>query len=98
MSFLQGAGAGGGLAALAAPTGAATGLGKLLGADPSRIGDIAGGIGKVANGVASAGGATPAYADPGLQSMAPDNHMQLLDNAVLQRLISQFGGQPGMQL
>lgn len=98
MSFLSGgAGALGGLGA-AAPTAGAMGLGKLLGADPSRIGQIAGGIGKAANGIATAGGATPGYDAPQLQPTGPDNHMQLLDNAVLQRLIQQFGGQPGMQL
>lgn len=95
MSFLSGLG--GAAGAAAAPTAAASGLGRIIGADPSRIGTIAGQIGRGMNGIAAAGGATPGYEAPAAAE-PPVNHMQLLDNAVLQRLVQQFGGQPGMML
>lgn len=71
--------------------GAASGLGHLIGADPSRISRIAGGIGNAANGIAAAGGASPGYAAP--QQTAPPeiaNHMQLLDPATLQAVLQHF--------
>jgi hypothetical protein len=85
MSFLNGRGgalADGGNAA-------ASGLGHMLNTDPSRISQIAGQIGRGMNGIAAAGGATPGYAAP---EAAPANHMQLLDDAVLQKIVQQFGG------
>lgn len=96
MSFLNGLG--GAAGAAAAPTAAASGLGKLLHADPTRIGNIASRVGTGMNQIAAAGGATPGYAGAAPEAAAPANHMQLLDNAVLQKLIAQFGGQPGMHL
>lgn len=92
MSFLGplmgGAGAAG--AASAAAPAAATGLGHLIGADPSRISQIAGQIGGGMNRIAAAGGAAPGYEAP--QAPAVNNHMQLLDPEVLHSLIRQFGG------
>lgn len=85
MSFLNGIGGAAGAAGGA--NAAAGGLGHLLGADPSRVSDIAGRIGRGMNGIAAAGGAEPGYEPPA-------NHMQLLDNDVLQRIVAQFGGQP----
>lgn len=76
---------------------AASGLGQMVGADPSRISQIAGQIGRGMNGIAAAGGAAPGYAtDPSTQpSAAPvDNHMQLLDPNIIQQLIQRFGGRP----
>lgn len=91
MSFLNSIGGAAGAAGGA--NSAASGLGHMLGADPSRVSDIAGRIGRGMNGIAAAGGAEPGY-----QAEAPTppaNHIQLLDDAVLQRLVAQFGGQPG---
>lgn len=70
--------------------GAATGLGRLLDVDPSRISRIAGGIGNVANGIANAGGAMPGYAAP----QPVNNYMQLLDPNVLRAIYAKFGGGP----
>jgi hypothetical protein len=93
MSFLNGIGAAAGAAGGA--NAAASGLGHMLGADPSRISDIAGNIGRGMNGIAAAGGAEPGY-QAAEAPAPPANHMQLLDDAVLQRLVAQFsGGQPG---
>jgi hypothetical protein len=92
MSFLNGMGAAGGA------SGAASGLGHLIGADPSRISSIANSIGTGMNGIAAAGGAAPGYAAPGHSAApsaaAPDNHMQLLDQDVIQQIIQQFAGRP----
>jgi hypothetical protein len=66
------------------------GLGRLIGADPSRIGTIADRIGTAANGIAAAGGAAQSYAAP----QQPNNYMQLLDPNVLRAIYAQFGGGP----
>lgn len=91
---LLGGGGGGGEeavpAAAPAPNGMAKGLGNLIGADPSRVADIAGSIGKGMNGIAAAGGAQGGY--QGVPELpAVNNHMQLLDPKVLQALIQHFG-------
>lgn len=80
-------------AATVAPNAAATGLGKLIGADPTRIASIAHNIGGGMNQIAAAGGGQGAYQDPGLPPV--QNHLQLLDPAVLQALIQHFGGGGG---
>jgi hypothetical protein len=77
-----------------APNGAATGLGHLLGVDPSRISSIAGGVGKAANQIATAGGAQGGYAAPEMPAI--NNHMQMLDPAVLRALIAHFSGGGGI--
>lgn len=89
MSFLKPMG--GAAGAMPQANAAATGLGHLFGADPSRISEIAGRIGKGMNAVATAGGATPGYQ---AEAAPVDNHLQLLDPAMLQRIIQQFGGRP----
>lgn len=96
MSFLKAA-----APALSQPNSAAMGLGRMTGWDPSRISQIAGGIGNAANGIATAGGAPMGYQAPQQQQMpqsdqqqaAPNNIMQMLDPAMLQRIVQQFGGQ-----
>jgi hypothetical protein len=70
---------------------AASGLGRLMDVDPSRISQIAQSIGGVANGFANAGGATPGYAAPEV-----NNHMQLLDPEVLRSIMAKFRPGPGM--
>lgn len=67
----------------AAPDGS-TGLGSSLGFNP---GDVRA-FGTAMNGIASAGGAAPGYAS----QQAPDvnNHLQLLDPAVLKAIIAKF--------
>lgn len=75
-------------AAVGAPNSAATGLGHLFGADPSRISSIANSVGTAANGIADAGGATAGYQAP----QQPNNYMQLLDPAVLHAIYAKFGG------
>jgi hypothetical protein len=100
MSFLEPllASAGPALSAAGAAGGganaAASGLGHLIGVDPSRISSIAGTIGKGMNGIAAGGGASPGYADPGLPDV--NNHMQLLDPAILQAIIQHFQGGGGL--
>lgn len=74
-----------------APTAAASGLGHLIGADPSRVGMIASRIGTAANGVAAAGGAAPGYSGAAPQQV--DNHLQLLDPEVLRGIIARFAPQ-----
>lgn len=81
--------------------GASGALGNLVGADPSRISSIANRIGTGMNGIAAAGGAAPGYSAPGHAPIpaaggaAPvDNHMQLLDQDVIQQIIQQFAGRP----
>ena len=71
------------------PNAAASGLGRLIGADPARISSIAGNIGRGMNQIASAGGAQEGYAAPELPAV--NNHMQLLDPKVLQALVQYFG-------
>lgn len=78
----------------AGASGAATGLGHLLGADPSRISSIASSIGTGMNGIAAAGGATPGYA--GQQPAQPNNFMQLSNPEWLRTIMAQMGGQPKM--
>jgi hypothetical protein len=97
MSFLNSIGGAAGAAGGA--SGAASGLGHLIGADPSRISSIANSIGTGMNGIAAAGGAAPGYNAPGhaapaASAAAPDNHMQLLDQDVIQQIIQQFAGRP----
>lgn len=91
MSFLSGLGGLGAAASAAAPNIAAQGLGHLIGVDPSRVASLASSIGKGMNQVAAAGGAG-SEAPP----LAPQNHLQLLDPAVLQALIQRFGGGGGI--
>jgi hypothetical protein len=69
---------------------AATGLGHLIDVDPARIASIAGDIGKAANPIAAAGGATPAY--QAAPSAPVQNHLQLLDPAVIRAILQQMGG------
>jgi len=100
MSFLApllssiGPAAAGAAAAAPAANAAATGLGKLIGTDPSRIASLAHSIGGGMNQIAAAGGAQGGYQDPGLPPV--QNHLQLLDPAVLQALIQHFGGGGGL--
>lgn len=94
MSFLNGAGG-----AAGAANGAASGLGRLIGTDPSRISSIADRIGTGMNGIAAAGGAAPGYGAPAhpAQQQAggePNNYMQLLDPNVMRAIIAKFGGGP----
>lgn len=90
MSFLKSPPITGGIGAALHPTAAAQGLGHLLNISPTGIGHAADMIGKVSNGIAAAGGAAPGYASP----TAPDvnNHLQLLDPAVLQAIMQQMRG------
>lgn len=86
MSFLQGMGGAG--AAMGQANSAATGLGHLFDADPSRISMIADRIGKASNGIAAAGGAENGYDG----SAAPqNNYLQTLDPTVMRALIAKFG-------
>ena len=85
MSFLQGAGGAG--AALGQANSASTGLGHLLNVDPSRISMIANGVGRAANGIATAGGADAGYDG----SAAPNNYLQNLDPTVLRAIMAKFG-------
>lgn len=88
MSFLTPA------AGAAGATGAANGLGRLFGADPSRISSIANSVGTAANGIAQAGGATQGYANP--QQQQPNNYLQFMDPSTLQAIMAKMGGQPNM--
>lgn len=102
MSFLAGLGGptmaaiGGALKPVAAAVpqanAAATGLGKLIGVDGAKISSIADSIGKGMNQIAAAGGAGQGYAAPELPSAPVQNHMQLLDPAIIRALLQQFGG------
>lgn len=87
MSFLQGAGGAG--AALGQANSASTGLGHLLNVDPSRISSIANGIGRAANGIATAGGAEAGY--DGSAAQQPNNYLQNLDPTVLRAIMAKFG-------
>lgn len=78
----------------AGASGAANGLGRLIDVDPSRIDRIAGGIGKAANGIAAAGGATPGYVPQQAPQQPVNNYMQLLDPNVLRAIYAKFGGGP----
>lgn len=86
---------GGGKSEEPAPNPMATGLGKLIGADGSRVSEIAGRIGGGMNQIASAGGAAPGYAAPQAPQELPNNHLQMLDPNVLRALIQRFGGRQG---
>jgi len=92
LSALFGKGGGGGEAAAPQANAAATGLGKLIGVDPGRISSIADSIGKGMNQIAQGGGAQGGYAAPQLPDAPVQNHLQLLDPAVIQALIQRFGG------
>lgn len=100
MSFLNNLG--GAAGAAGAANGAASGLGKLIDVNPQRISSIADRIGTGMNGIAAAGGAAAGYGTP-QQPAAPqqapgvDNHLQMLDPAVLQSIIQQFGPKPATQ-
>ncbi len=72
------------------PNAAASGLGKLIGADPARISSIATSLGRGANQIAEAGGAQGGYTAPELPAV--NNHMQLLDPKILQALVRHFSG------
>lgn len=89
MSFLKPLA--GGAASALQPNSAASGLGHLIGVDPSRISQIAQGVGTAADGIADAGGATPGYAAP---QQPVNNYMQMLDPNVLQAIYAKFGGGP----
>jgi hypothetical protein len=98
MSFLKpllGQAAG---AAAAAPVAnaAATGLGRLLHADPARISSIADSVGKGMNMIAGAGGAQGGYAAP--EAPAIPNHLQLLDANTLQALLQHFSARGQNQM
>lgn len=73
------------------PNGAARGLGRAIGADPSRISSIATSIGRGANAVASAGGAQGGY-EAAPQMPIINNQMQLLDPRIIQQLMRHFNG------
>lgn len=73
------------------PNAAASGLGKLIGADPGKISSIADSVGKGMNMIAEGGGAPSGYA-AAPQTPAVNNHMQLLDPRILQALVQHFGG------
>jgi hypothetical protein len=90
MGFLKGATQFGGIGAALNPSGAAQGLGHLLNISPLGVSRFADTVGKISNGIAGAGGASAGYDAPA----APDNHMQLLDQDVIQQLVQQFGGRP----
>ena len=85
MSFLNNPGSGAMAASQA--NGAATGLGHMFGADPSRISMIADRIGKASNGIASAGGADQGYDG----TAAPNNYLQTLDPTVMRAIMAKFG-------
>lgn len=102
MSFLKPA-AGAGLPLNGAATGfqpndAAAGLGRMIDVDPSRISRIANGIGNAANGIAAAGGAPAGYnaATGPMGSLPPQisqmlqNHLQMLNPEILQRILARF--------
>lgn len=86
MSFLKPAAA---MGAAGDVNPAAAGLGHLFNADPSRISSIADRIGRGANMIAAGGGAAPGYAAP--PEMAPANHLQMIDPAVLRSIMDRFG-------
>lgn len=89
MSFLKPSMGAGGIAN--GPNGLASGLGHLIGVDPSQISSNVGKFGDAMNGIASVGGATPGYTAP---QQPVNNHLQLLDPATLQAIYAKFGGQP----
>lgn len=75
------------------PNAAASGLGRLIGADPARISSIADSVGKGMNMIAQGGGAQGGYAAPEQAPLpAVNNHMQLLDPKILQALVQHFSG------
>lgn len=86
MSFLNSAGAG-----AAAANGASTGLGHMLGVDPSRISSIANSIGTGMNGIAAAGGAPQAYGGQAGPQQPVNNYMQMMDPTVLKAILAKFG-------
>lgn len=93
MSFLRDIGGSGllglgGMAAAGGPNSAATGLGHLIGTEPSRVSSIANAVGKISNGLAEAGGATPGYDAPAPQL---SNYMQMMDPRVLKAITDHFG-------
>ncbi len=102
---LFGGGGGGGDGAPAAPEAApapqqvnpmASGLGKMIGAEGGQVSNFADKLGGGMNQIAAAGGATPGYAPPAVGGPqtgpmpAPNNHLQLLDDDVLQSLVARF--------
>lgn len=90
MSFLSGAGGAAGAGLAGGANGAATGLGHMIGVDPSRISELAGKIGAGMNAVASAGGADPGYQAP----VQPTNYLQNLDPNMLQSILDRFRPMP----
>lgn len=72
-----------------APNAAASGLGHLFGADPSRVSSIADRIGTGMNQIAAAGGAMPGYQGPQV-----NNVMQMLDTNTLQGILDHFRKMP----
>lgn len=95
MSFLKDIGGSGlfglgGMAAAGGPSGPAKALGHLIDANPVGISNIANTVGKVANGIASAGGATPGYDAPPATMPNLTNYLQLTDPRVLKALGASF--------
>ncbi len=101
--LIPGMGGGTEAAAGAAPALAnpmANGLGSVLGTSGSNVSSIADRIGMGANQIAQAGGAEAGYAPPpvgmakhpstGDMPADPNNHLQLLDPAVLHALVQKF--------
>lgn len=88
MSFLRGQSAG----AMDAANPISTGLGRALGADPSRVSMIADRIGNAANGIAAAGGAEQGYGgQAGPPQGLPANYMQMMDPTVMRAIMAKFG-------
>lgn len=97
LGMITGKGLGGASPTPAAPAAppanaAASGLGRMIGVDPSRISSIADSVGKGMNMIAAGGGAQGGYA-PAPELPAVNNHMQLMDPKILQALVAHFGGQ-----
>lgn len=78
----------------------ANGLGGLLHSDGKHVSDIANRIGTGMNTVAAAGGAQPGYVGGPQQEAAPDmpnNHLQMLDDETLSKLLARFKPGTGAQ-
>lgn len=91
MSFLK-ANPFSGVGAALNPNGAAQGVGHLLNVSPLGVSRFADTVGKVANGIAAGGGAAAGY--DGSAGPQIDNHLQMLDPAVLRSIIAQFRPAP----
>ena len=89
MSFLNNMGGAGAALGGFQPNAVSSGLGHMIGADPSRVSMIADRIGKAANGIAAGGGASAGY-DGSAAAPQIDNHLQMLDPEVLRSIIARF--------